>query len=815
MEFLAWHYSEGIQYYIRSCIDTVKYVLHTFSPMLLLETLFSPYKRIIVVESGPGFDIQRKFEAVTFNFVSRFIGVFVRLTLILSSFVLLLISVVGGLVGFLFWILIPLLGLSVYQKRERQPGRVAGKILAELKANSTNPIRTIFQSDPGKFVLTHLGISLSELETNAKQEPLPFANQEAANFKELVAFLLAHDVWNRDFFYSHGITPEDVLAVSDWWDTRAQASSETFEGIFGRPGIALELTYGYTPTLNHYVTDLSTPQSFSHHLIGRGEVVQRIERTLSSGQSIFLTGEVGVGKKTVLYEFAHRAANGLLGENMSYKRILEFDYNAFLSGATDVNQKKSELSQVLAEAAYAGNVILVIRDIHRILSSETEGYDFTDVFEPLLEKRSLKIIAVSSNSEYEQYLAPNSRMKKFFEKIEITVPTKTEALQILLESVNRSETLSNLSISYQAIKQMLDKSDEYITDTPFPEKVLELLDACVTFVSQKKKQTIDIDDVNEVLAEKTGISFVSLDATAKDKLGNIEDLIHTRLVNQSSAVTLIAKTLRSKTVGVVSEKRPIGSFLFLGPTGVGKTETAKVLSRVYFGSEDAILRFDMSEYSSNDGLERLIGSVNRNTPGALTTAIKNKPAGLLLLDEIEKASPEIYNVFLTLLDEGYITDSFGKRINCKNLFVIGTSNAGAEFIRQLVESQTPKEAMQTQVVNYILEKGIFSPEFINRFDGVVVYEPLSEEHLAEIAKHMLTDLSVNLENKNIHLTYDDEVLTKLAKDGFDPAFGARPMRRIVNLELGDILGRAILSDDINAGDTIKLTAYDDFGWEKV
>ena len=563
MEFLAWHYSEGIQYYIRSCIDTVKYVLHTFSPMLLLETLFSPYKRIIVVESGPGFDIQRKFEAVTFNFVSRFIGVFVRLTLILSSFVLLLISVVGGLVGFLFWILIPLLGLSVYQKRERQPGRVAGKILAELKANSTNPIRTIFQSDPGKFVLTHLGISLSELETNAKQEPLPFANQEAANFKELVAFLLAHDVWNRDFFYSHGITPEDVLAVSDWWDTRAQASSETFEGIFGRPGIALELTYGYTPTLNHYVTDLSTPQSFSHHLIGRGEVVQRIERTLSSGQSIFLTGEVGVGKKTVLYEFAHRAANGLLGENMSYKRILEFDYNAFLSGATDVNQKKSELSQVLAEAAYAGNVILVIRDIHRILSSETEGYDFTDVFEPLLEKRSLKIIAVSSNSEYEQYLAPNSRMKKFFEKIEITVPTKTEALQILLESVNRSETLSNLSISYQAIKQMLDKSDEYITDTPFPEKVLELLDACVTFVSQKKKQTIDIDDVNEVLAEKTGISFVSLDATAKDKLGNIEDLIHTRLVNQSSAVTLIAKTLRSKTVGVVSEKRPIGSFLFL------------------------------------------------------------------------------------------------------------------------------------------------------------------------------------------------------------------------------------------------------------
>jgi ATP-dependent Clp protease ATP-binding subunit ClpA len=814
MEFLSWHYSEGIRYYIKSCIDTVHYVVHTFSPMLLLETLFAPYKRIIVADSGPGFDIKRKFEAMTFNFVSRFIGFFVRLVLIASAGVLVVISIIGGIAGFFFWLLIPLLGVSVYQRKQRQPEHVVKNILEKLQS-SDQPVRIIFDNEAGRFVLTHLGITREELESNALPVPLSFHELPITHFKELADFLVSNNVWSRDFFYSHGITSEDLLVVCDWWDKKAFASSEIVEGVFGRPGMALELTYGYTPTLNHYITDLAAPQPFSHHLIGRGEIVNRIERTLTSGQSIFLTGEAGVGKKTVIFEFAHRAANGLLGEDMSYKRILEFDYNAFLSGSTDVNQKKSELSQVLAEAAYAGNVILVIRDIHRILSSVTEGYDFTDVFEPLLEKRELKIIAVSSNSEYEQYLAPNSRMKKFFEKIEITVPTKTEAFEILLEQVTRSETTTNLLITYQGVKQMLDKSDEYITDTPFPEKVLELLDACITFVRQQNKKTLDIQDVNTVLAEKTGISFVSLDAAEKGKLGNIEELIHERLVNQSPAVSLIAKTLRAKTVGVVSEKRPIGSFLFLGPTGVGKTETAKVLARVYFGSEDAILRFDMSEYSSNDGLDRLIGSVSRNTPGILTTAIKNKPAGLLLLDEIEKASPEIYNIFLTLLDEGYITDSFGKRINCKNLFVIGTSNAGAEFIRQLVESQTPKEAMQKQVANYILERGIFSPEFINRFDGVVVYEPLSEEHLFEIAKHMLSDLGHNLEGKNIHLTWSDDVLIKLAKDGFDPAFGARPMRRIVNLDIGDILGRAILSDEIQSGNTIKLTAYDDFGWEKV
>lgn len=816
MEFLSWHYSEGIQYYIQSCIDTVKYVLHAFSPMLLLETMFSPYKRIIVVEKGPGFNMSKKLEAMSFNFISRFIGAIVRISLIFSAFILIVISLIGGIVGFFFWLFIPFLGWSVYQNKQKRPEHIIHLIYERLSQNKVSVIRTIFDNASGAFVLSHVGVSLDDLEKNARLDSFSIEQlKEAKTYRQLIDVLIANETWSRDFFYSYGITASDFATVCDWWDRKMSSAIDNSKGVFGKPGMALELTFGYTPTLNRYVVDLSSPQSFSHHLIGRADLVNRIERTLTSGQSIFLTGEVGVGKKTVLYEFAHRAEKGLLGDAMSFKRILEFDYNAFLSGATDVNQKKNELSLVLAEAAFAGNVVLVIRDIHRILSNETEGYDFTDVFEPLLETKALKIIAVSSNSEYERYLSPNTRMRKFFEKIEVTTPTKDEALQILLESVNRNETLSNLLVTYQAIKQMLDKSDEYVTDTPFPEKVLELLDACVTFANQKNKRTIDVSDVNMLLSEKTGISFANLDTQEKGKLANIEDLIHERLVNQKSAVTLIAKTLRSKTVGIVKENRPIGSFLFLGPTGVGKTETAKVLSRVYYGTEDAIIRFDMAEYGTNDSAERLIGSVSRNTPGDLTTAIKNKPASLLLLDELEKASPEVYNIFLTLLDEGYITDNFGNRINCKNLFVIGTSNAGAEFIRQLVETQTPKDRMQQEVVNFILKERIFSPEFINRFDGVVVYEPLTEEHLQEVAHHMLDDLAKNLENKNIHLTFGDDVLKKLSRDGFDPAFGARPMRRIVNLELGDILGRAILSDEITSGDTIHLTAYDDFGWEKV
>lgn len=818
MEFLAWHYSQGIVYYLKSWMQTIAYVNHSLSILLLIKTLFYPWKRLIVPEAGPGFDIQKKFQAFTFNLVSRLVGSVVRLILIFAGLVLLLVSFFGGAVGLLFWLAMPLLSYSVFQKHHRQPAHFVSELMEKIKVSSRPILETILTNTAGAFLLTHTGLTKQEMLTSSTTEHITFDETHPASYRELIQYLIHHNTWSRDFFYAHGLTPDDVVATAAWWDSRTMRATEIQEPNFGRPGMALELTFGYTPTLNRYVTDLSTPQSFTHHLIGRGNVVDRIERNLISGQNVFLTGEPGVGKKTVVLEFAWRAVSGQLGREMAYKKVLEFDYNGILATSRDLNQKKVELNQVLTEAAYAGDVILLIRDFHRLVNPEVEKYDFTDIIEPLLEKGNLKIIAIATNSEYERFLAPLSRVRKFFERVEVIAPNKNEALEILLESADRWEALTNIIIEYPALKQMLDKSDEYVTEAPFPEKVIELLDATVTYVQQQKKSTIEVSDINAVLAEKTGISFASLDKVSKSRLGNIEELIHKRLVNQADAVTMIAKTLRSKTVGVIKEQRPIGSFLFLGPTGVGKTETAKVLANVYFGNESEILRFDMAEYSGSEGLERLIGSVSRNTPGALTTAIKNKPASLLLLDEIEKASREIYNVFLTLLDEGYINDAFGKRINCKNIFVIGTSNAAAEYIRQLVQKGIPKEDMQSAVVNYVLEQNIFSPEFLNRFDGVVVYEPLSQDNLKLVAGLMLEDLAKNLESKNIHITFDDSASQKLADDGYDPAFGARPMRRIVNLSIGDLLGKAIIEEKIREGDTIRLMGGEgqkEFQWEKL
>ena len=344
------------------------------------------------------------------------------------------------------------------------------------------------------------------------------------------------------------------------------------------------------------------------------------------------------------------------------------------------------------------------------------------------------------------------------------------------------------------------------------------MDSAVIYLEQSGRKVLTVDEVNTVLAEKIGVPFSHLTEKEKVRLANLEKIIHKRLINQDIAVSLIAKTLRAKQTGVIEDKKPLGSFLFMGPTGVGKTETAKVLAKVYFGSEKAILRFDMAEYAGSEGFERLIGSISKGLPGSLTTGIKNNPASLLLLDEIEKAKSDVINLLLTLLDEGFITDAFGEKIICRHLFVIATSNAAAGFVREHVAKGVKGEELQKLVFEHVLEEGFFSPELLNRFDGVVVYGPLSGEHLVKIAHLQLSQLAESLKKKNIYLDVTNETAEKVAKDGYSPTQGARPMRRIINIILGDLIGRAILTGELKSGDRVEIVpkeGKDEYGWEKI
>lgn len=806
MEFLVWHYGQGLNQYLQRWLYAIAWIIHFFSLPILLKTLFSPWKRLIDTDDSPGLNFQKIFRQLSFNLVSRGIGAVVRLVLFLFGILLLLPATIIGLVGCICWIVIPIIGLPYYLFRDPHQRRLLNHLEEEIIERPQLAVQTILSSRPGIFLSTHLALTTADLLDAAEGRQPDINKLKFGSFNELIHSCIDTSLWNKSKLRQNNTELEDLAKAAEWWDKKYRTEEpDNPPSHFSKPGIGLELLFGYTPTLNSVATDLSLTQPFSHHLIGREALVSRIERSLSSGSNVALFGLPGVGKRTVVLELARRALAGELGPKMIYKRIMELDYNALLAQAVDTNQKKTILSQILAESAYSGNVILVVKDLHRLTNKDVEGLDFTDIFEQYLEKHELMLITISSQADYERFSASNTRLRKYFDPIEITSPSLEEAGDILMGFASSVENQKGIIVTLQSQRTIINGCDKYITDTPFPEKSLEILDQALGFVEKNGKSIILPDDVNAVISETTGISLARMSEGERNKLTDLENILHKRLVGQDVAVSLIAKSLRARSVGAKSEDRPLGSFLFLGPTGVGKTEAAKTLANVYFGSSDYLVRFDMAEYAEEEGLSRLIGSVSANQPGRLTSAIKNRPASLLLLDEIEKAPPEVRNLFLSLLDEGVITDAFGKKIICKHLFIIATSNAGAEFIRECVGQKISQDLLQKKVIDYVQKQGIFSPEFLNRFDGVVVFEPLTQIQLVKIAQFMLNDLKKQLEEKDITLEIAPQACEKLASDGYEPEFGARPMRRVADITIGDILGKALLKQEIRSGDRIKLT----------
>ena len=784
----------------------LKKIFHYFSLWTLIRTLFSPWKRLSV-ETEAGFNIGKFFEAVSFNMVSAGIGAVVRFNLILAALVAGIGYLLVSIVWFLIWWLIPVFGWESFKTEERRMGIKIKKLEEKIRVNSKKAAEIILGSEMGKFVVERMEKDIRAALMGVEVTEDELKDLTANSYEKIMTWFLSKGEKVETELQKLDTNGEEVILAARWWDEKQAYLGEKEEEKWslGRPGIGWDLMFGYTPKLAKYSEDLSLRQSFVEHLIGRGAVVKKMETVINGGKNVLLVGDPGVGRMTVVYEFAERAITGKLGRELINKKLMLLGYQMALAGVGDKDSKKKILRDVMKEAELAGNIILVVKDLFRLTNADAEGNDYADVIESVLRENRLKMIAVVGRVEYERFMAGDPRISRSFDIVEVLPPSKDEAMMILMQAIDRVERSNGIKFSLQALKQILDGSDKYITETPFPEKALELMDWVVMNGINEKKWVVE-DGVNAVLSEKTGIGVNRLNEAEKEKLGNLEGIVSKELVGQEVASSLIGRSLRSRVVAVKNEEKPIGSFLFLGPTGVGKTQTAKVLADVYFGSRKNILRFDMAEYVGSEGLARLVGSVEKNQPGSMTTEIKNRPASLLLLDEIEKAPPEIYNLFLTMLDEGYINDAKGNKVICRNLFVVATSNAGAEFIRQQVQNGVKGEELQKAVVDYVQKERIFSPEFLNRFDGVVVFEPLEGESLVAVAKLMLGDLKESLISKNITVEFDEGVAQKVAKDGFTIEFGARPMRRVVDLVLGDLIGRAMLEGKVLPGDKVKIMA---------
>ncbi len=786
-------------------------ILKFFSVPILLKTLFSPWKRMSVTNRRPGISLQASIDEMTFNLTSRVVGFLVRFWLIIASVVVFFLAAISGIIGLIVWLLFPPLSLQVQKKYKRRPDVVAQKLVHDI-LDSENPIRALFQNEAGEYSLSHVGLNpetmIRESVKNVGLDP----DQNYSGYAEVLSHVIDSGVWPTEFWKNHEVLSDDLVLAAAIWDGKRQIETGMQDSsVSGNvKGVGIQLLFGYTPTLDQIGTEMRLLDSKHNILRGRDDVLKRIERIFDSNRSILLVGQPGVGKKTILLELAKK-----LDDN--YKRLVDVSIVKLTEGITDQNERKIALQTMFSEASRAGNVFLVIRDLPRLTNNEIEGMDFTDVFDDQLDSQKLKLIALTTPEEYEKYLARNFRLMKHFEKVEVAPLDREYATQVLIDKAADLESKSGITITIPILRKMVQQADRYFSETPFPKKALELLEGVITYVQHQGRTVIEPDDIAVVVSERTGIPATSLTQRDKKKLANIEELMKQQLVGQETALELIGQSLRSRAMGVSDDSRPVGTFLFLGPTGVGKTETAKVLSRIYYGHSD-IMRFDMAEFVGMEGMTKMIGSMHMNHPGMLTTKLRNNPAGMLLLDELEKASDEVYNILLTLIDEGYIMDAFGRKVDARNSFVIATSNAGSELIRELVGRGYSGEILQKSVVEHVLTERLFAPEFVNRFDGVVVYEPLNKPQLAQIAQLQLNRLKLRMSEKNIQLHLDDALFSKVAQDGFDPTFGARPMRRVVDLHIGDLISKAMLAEEINPGDKVKIIPginKNQYHWEKI
>jgi len=807
MNFLSWHYQIVNKFLFKVIGNYLLAAWHFFSIGILIKYLFSPWKRVVSQKEGLGFSFAKFFEEITFNLISRVVGFLVRLLLIIwGVFSIFWIAILGIIVIILWqfllafswpiYLIYKLTAVDETQKAKQDflyPGRLFTKLI---------------QMPVCDFMCMRLGIKKDELKTintnyQDDAQDAKIFNSFPSQFTLADVFFNLAKNWQplNSFLFEKNIKPEDWGMVSSWFfqnqnSRRQKAKFWGKENLINNPGLGWNFSFGYTPNLDQYVTDLTTPTPFFHHLVGREKEVAQIEEVLAqSGESnVLLVGEPGVGKRTIVQGFARKVWQGQVRPELIYKRVLALDMDKVVA-SLDPAGAKTKFLALLQEAENSGNCILVIDNIEKYASSKMEGMDLTDVITQVIGSDRLQILAITTPEFFSKYLSLNAKFLKLFEKIEVQAPDKQQALKILMELLPDFEKNKKAKFSYQALLEVIKLSDKLITDIPFPEKAIDLVDQLLTkFANQE--YFIKPEDVDNLITEKTKVPVGKILGNEKNKLINIEAELAKKVIGQTQAIKAIASALRRSRLQVGSDKKPMGSFLFLGPTGVGKTETAKALASHYFADEKRLIRFDMSQYQQGASIDELLG--------LLAEKVKNNPFSVLLLDELEKADKKILNIFLTIFDEGYLTDPRGKKISFCDLVIIATSNAASELIRQRVNQGIDQDNLNKDIIEYAQSQGIFAPEFLNRFDAVVVFRPLSQKELGQVANLQLRDLAARLAQKDIILEITPDLIQSVSQKGFSPEFGARPMKRWIADTVEDEIAKVMLSGVLTRGTKIAL-----------
>ncbi|MCM1982068.1 ATP-dependent Clp protease ATP-binding subunit [Lyngbya confervoides] len=557
-------------------------------------------------------------------------------------------------------------------------------------------------------------------------------------------------------------------------------------------------------------------------VVGRDREIERLVQILCRRRknNPMLLGSPGVGKTAIAEGLAQRIVNREVPDLLYDRRVLSLDVAALVAGTRMRGEFEERLKQLVSEVRAAGNIMLVVDEAHTLLGtgSMAGGMDAANLLKPALARGDLQCIGATTLEEYRQHIEKDAALERRFQPIQVEAPSVAETFEILKGVRPAYEAHHRLSITDAALEAAARLSDRYIADRALPDKAIDLIDEAGSRVRFRADSTgsinpqVTVAEIAQVLEAWTQIPVGQLTQSESTQLLALEDRLQERIVGQTAAVTSIARAIRRGRVGLQSATRPLGSFIFCGPTGVGKTELTKALAHCLFGSSEALVRLDMSEYMEPQAVSKLIGAppgyVGYGEGGQLTEAVRRRPYTVVLFDEIEKAHPDVFNLLLQLLEEGQLTDSQGRSVNFKNTLIILTSNLGARAIEKQgggfgFELAAGAQAQYQRICDRVQDalKAAFRPEFLNRLDEVVVFQPLTRHQVSHIADLLIQDVAERLQAQSMNLTVTPALRDQLIQVGYDPAYGARPMRRAITQLVEDTLAEAILAGDLQPGET--------------